>query len=88
MALVVKEDVALDPIDIGILSANAIVLSPDRVARLLQEFGFAAWQRLTRLPNGPLGSPLFQVDSLLEECPRIIDIDTRTLLVSGPTFGV
>ena len=40
MAFVMKEDVALDPIDVGLLSANAVVLAANRLPDLIQKSGF------------------------------------------------
>ena len=39
MPLVVEQDKAFDPIHVGLLSANAIVLEADFVADLIEEFG-------------------------------------------------
>ena len=47
MSFVVKEDEALDPIDVGLLRANAVTFDPDTIANLVQQFGLvgAEWLR-------------------------------------------
>ena len=40
MPFVVVNNEALDPIEVSVLSANAVMLSPDDVAYLLEQFWF------------------------------------------------
>jgi hypothetical protein len=46
MALAVEEDVALGPVEIGLLGANAVVLATQKVAHLAEEPG---------APDDPVG---------------------------------
>ena len=39
MALAVKEDEAFDPVNVGFLRAQAVMLAPDRVTNLIKEPG-------------------------------------------------
>ncbi len=34
-----KEDVTLDPVDLGLLSSDAVMLHPEHVSNLVEEFG-------------------------------------------------
>ena len=43
VALAVEEDEAANPLDVGILRADAVVLEPDAVSHLIQEAGLG-WQ--------------------------------------------
>jgi len=40
MAFVVVNNKALDPIDVGLLSANAVMLAPNDIAHLIEQFWF------------------------------------------------
>ena len=39
MLLVVEQDESADPVDIGLFGAEAVMLGPDFVADLIEEFG-------------------------------------------------
>ena len=48
MTLAVEEDVTFDPFDVGLLSANAVMLRADYFPNLLKQFGHG---RRILLPN-------------------------------------
>ena len=39
MLLVMEKDVTLDPVDVGLLSSDAVMLHPEHVSNLVEEFG-------------------------------------------------
>jgi len=39
MLLVMKKDVMLDPVDVGVLSSDAVMLHPAYISILVEEFG-------------------------------------------------
>jgi hypothetical protein len=39
MLLVMEKDVTLDPVDVGLLSSDALMLHPEHVSNLVEEFG-------------------------------------------------
>ena len=39
MALIIKKDVTLDPVDVALLSPQAVMLHPEDVSHLIEEFG-------------------------------------------------
>ena len=42
MTFAVKENVALDPVDVDLLSANAEMFAPNHVAHLVEQFWFVS----------------------------------------------
>ena len=51
MALVVKEEVPFDAIDVGFFRANGVASTPYGVANLIQEFVWSIFHRVSRLTN-------------------------------------
>jgi len=95
MALSVKEDVTLDPIDVGILCANAVVLAPNRRANLIEKFGFGRHVEYSTDSLGWLVLKIGKMEPLIgagtlysRERGRIIVLDTTIVLIFAGASGV